>query len=162
MAGLAAAVVRLVDELGERALEALQEKVQVDDLVDADWLGGGRCRGERLDNCLDLFHGATLDREHDDERHLALRARHLEVKSLVLVAQDLYGTALQAAPADRAVVEPRAVANEVDDAHRSRPILRPEPQTRASSDGPRCTCTLPVRRWPNAPSWRAAACGLPA
>src|SRR6266567_8144876 len=131
MAGSAAAVVRLVDELCERALEALQEEVQVDDLVDADRLDGDHRLRERLDDGLDILHRATLDREHDHERHLALRASHLEVKSLVLVAEDLHLAALQAAPADRAVVEPCAVANEVDDAHRSRPILRPEPETRS-------------------------------
>jgi uncharacterized protein len=111
-------VVRLVEELCERALEGLQIKVKVEDLVDRDRLGGDHRLGlgNRL---LDLFDGAARDREHDDERHLALGARDLQVKSLLFVAEDLDVAAFEAASADRAVVEAGSVADELDDAHRS-------------------------------------------
>src|SRR5260221_10955351 len=118
----AAAVVRLVDELCERALEVLQIHVKVEDLVDRDRLG--RDHRLRLGNgLLDLLDRAARDRQHDDERHLALRARHLQVESLLFVAEDLDVAAFEAASADRAVVEAGSVADELDDAHRW-PILR--------------------------------------
>src|SRR6202521_1860877 len=119
----AAAVGRLVEELCERALECLEVEVKVEDLVDRDRLGGhDRLRlGNRL---LDLLDGAPRDRQHDDERHLALRARDLQVESLLFVAEDLDVAAFEATSADRAVVEAGSVADELDDAHRG-PILRP-------------------------------------
>ena len=119
----AAAVVRLVDELCERALEVLEIHVKVEDLVDCDRLGGNDRlrRGNRL---LDLLDGAARDRQHDDEGHLALGARDLQVESLLFVAEDLDVAAFEAASADRAVVEAGSVADELDDAHRW-PILRP-------------------------------------
>src|SRR5204862_2693078 len=86
---------------------------------------------------LDLFHGASRNGEHDDEGDLALRARHLEVKPLVLMAEDLHVAALQAAPTDRAVVKPRAVADELDDAHRRRhitPRIREQPRLAMTFD----------------------------
>src|SRR5947207_573043 len=120
---LTAAVVWLVDQLFERALEVLQVEVKVDDLVDADRLGHGHRFLDALNRgVLDLFHRASRDRKHDDEGDLALRARHLEVKPLVLMAEYLHVAALQAASADRAVVKPGAVADELDDAHRRRHI----------------------------------------
>src|SRR5260370_33696578 len=113
----AAAVVRLVDELRERALEVLEIHVKVEDLVDRDRLGGNDRlrRGNRL---LDLLDGAARDRQHDDEGHLALGARDLQVESLLFVAEDLDVAAFEAASADRAVVEAGSVADELDDAHR--------------------------------------------
>src|SRR5438093_11609665 len=120
---LTAAVVWLVDQLFERALEVLQVEVKVDDLVDADRLRHGHRFLDGLNRgVLDLFHGASRNGEHDDEGDLALRARHLEVKPLVLMAEDLHVPALQAAPTDRPVVKPGAVADELDDAHRRRHI----------------------------------------
>src|SRR6266550_60362 len=120
---LTAAVVWLVDQLFERALEVLQVEVKVDDLVDADRLRHGHRLLHGLNRgVLDLFHRAARDRKHDDEGDLALRARYLEVKPLVLMAEDLHVAALEAASADRAVVEPGAVADELDDAHRRRHI----------------------------------------
>src|SRR5580704_9499234 len=119
----AAAVVRLVEELCERALERLEVKVKVEDLVDRDRLRGHhrlRFRNRRLD----LFDCGPRDRQHDDERHLTLRARDLQVEPLLFVAEDLYVAAFEAASADRAVVEAGSVADELDDAHRE-PILRP-------------------------------------
>src|SRR5258708_578943 len=119
---LAPAVVRLVEELCERALEGLQIKVKVEDLVDGDRLCGDH--GLRVGNRLcDLLDCATRDRQHDDEGHLALRARDLKVKPLLFVAEDLDVAAFEAASADRAVVEAGSVADELDDAHRE-PILR--------------------------------------
>src|SRR5258707_563639 len=119
----AAAVVRLVDELCERALEVLEIHVKVEDLVDCDRLGGHDRlrRGNRL---LDLLDSAARDRQHDDEGHLALGARDLQVESLLFVAEDLDVAAFEAASADRAVVEAGAVADELDDAHR-RPSYAP-------------------------------------
>src|ERR1700682_225992 len=116
---LAAAWVRLLDELEERALEALEIKVKVEDLVDGDRL----CHRDRLDltlgdHLLDLFDGAARNCEHDDERHLALGARDLQVESLLLMAEDLDLATFQAASANRAVVKPGSVADELDDAHR--------------------------------------------
>jgi hypothetical protein len=124
---LAAAGIRLLDQLCKRALEALEIEMKVEDLVDADGLDlqrRGACRFRR--SVLDFLHRAARNREHDDERHLALRAGDLEPKTLVLVAQDLHIAAFQAAPADRAVVKPRTVADELDDAHRSDPYYAPE------------------------------------
>src|ERR1700688_3240250 len=106
----AAAVIRLVEELCERALEGLQIKVKIEDLVDRDRLRGHhRLRlGNRL---LDLFDCAARDRQHDDERHLALRARDLQVKPLLFVAEDLDVAAFEAASADRAGVKAGSVAD---------------------------------------------------
>src|SRR4029077_18492737 len=133
----AATVVGLLDQLSQRALEALQVDVQVDDLVDADRLRRRDALAHRLrDRVLDFLHRAPRDREHDDERHLALRARDLQVETLVLMAENVNVAALQAAPAYRAVVEPSPVADELDDAHRD-PILR---RGIWLSAGPRCTC----------------------
>src|SRR5712691_3928438 len=107
-----------MDEFGEGALEALQVEMQVEDLVHADRLRGRDGLLDRpRDRALDLVDRAAGDREHDDEGDLALSARHLEVKALVLMAQDLDVAPFQAASADGAVVKPRAVANEIDDAH---------------------------------------------
>jgi uncharacterized protein with PIN domain len=115
----AAAVVRLVEELCERALECLEIEVKVEDLVDRDRLGREGWLQLRLGNdLLDLLDGASSDRQHHDERHLALGARDLQVEPLFLVAEDLYVAAFQAPSADRAVVEPSSVADELDDAHR--------------------------------------------
>src|SRR5207253_9007994 len=100
--------------------------MKVEDLVDRDRLRLHHYRLlDELSRTNRLLHRAARDSEHDDKRHLALRARHLEVKSLLLVAEDLDITALDAAPADRAVVEPRPIANELDDAHRSDPYYAP-------------------------------------
>src|SRR5712692_121940 len=112
-AGSAPAVVRLVDELLQRALEAFQIEVQVEDLIDADRFAG-RCRlnaGGSL-HALDLLDRSACDRQHDDERHLALGAGDLQVEPLLLMAEDLDLTALQAAPAHRTVVEPGPIADE--------------------------------------------------
>src|SRR6266699_310083 len=88
-------------------------------------LGARRRRlGRRLDR-LDLVNSATGNREHNDERHLALGACDLEIEALVLMAENLDVAAFKAAPAHRAVVEPSPVADELDDAHRG-PILRRE------------------------------------
>src|SRR5258708_2373791 len=129
----AARAVRLVDQLCERALEALEHQVKVEDLVDRDRLGLRHRLLDELRRAKRLLHRAAGDREHDDERHLALRACDLEMKSLVLVAEDLDVAALQAALADRTVVEAGPVANELDDAHRSDPYyaarLGPNPLT---------------------------------
>src|ERR1700682_4710233 len=123
---LAAAGVRLLDELFESALEVLQVEVEVDDLIHCDGLRRSRRVARRFrDRLLDLLDRPAGDREHDDEGHLALRARDLEVEALLFVAEDLDVATFEAASADRAVVEPRAVADELDDAHRD-PILRPE------------------------------------
>src|SRR6266571_6224544 len=113
VAGSAAAGwIRLVDQLRERALEALEIKVEVEDLVDADGLRGRhRLRGRFGRRVLDSFHRPARDREHDDESHLALSARDLEAKTLLLMAEYLHVAALQAAPADRAVVKPRPIAD---------------------------------------------------
>src|SRR5258708_3736715 len=118
----AAAVVRLVGELCERGLGGLPVKGKIQDLVDGDRLCGdhGLPVGNRLCDLLDC---ATRDRQHDDEGHLALRARDLKVKPLLFVAEDLDVAAFEAASADRAVVEAGSVADELDDAHRE-PILR--------------------------------------
>src|SRR5437667_1792159 len=127
IAGSAAAGwIRLVDQLRERALEALEIKVKVEDLVDADGLRGRhRLLGRFGRRIFDFLHRAARDCEHDDESHLALRTRHLEAKTLVLVAQYLDVAALQAAPADRAVVKARPIADELDYAHRSDPYYAP-------------------------------------
>src|SRR5712691_12112253 len=102
-----------MDEFGEGALEALQVEMQVEDLVDADRLRGRHgLLGRRLDHALDLVDRAAGDREHDDEGDLALSARHLKVKALVLMAQDLDVAPFQATSAVVAVVKRRAVANE--------------------------------------------------
>ncbi len=94
------------------------------DLVDADRLSSRHRlrRGLRL-NALDFVHAGAGYGQHDDERHLALRAFDLKVKTLLLVAEDLHIATLKAAPAHRAVVKPRSVADELDDAHR-KAILR--------------------------------------
>jgi uncharacterized protein len=109
----------LLDELCEGALEALEHEVKVEDLVHAYRLS--RCdrfrHGLGLD-ALNLFDGAARDSKHDDERHLALRASDLKMKALLLVTEDLYIAALEAAPANRTVVKPSPVADELDDAHR--------------------------------------------
>src|SRR5207245_9193582 len=118
---LTAGVVWLVEQRLYRAREGLQVEVKVDDLVDADRLRHGHRFLDGLNRgVLDLFHGASRNGEHDDEGDLALRARHLEVKPLVLMAEDLHVAALQAASTDRAVVKPGAVADELDDARRRR------------------------------------------
>src|ERR1700693_6437099 len=97
---LAAAAIRLLDELSESALEALQVQVEVEDLVDGDGLwhshGFARRFGDRL---LDFLDRPARDREHDDDSHLALGARHLEVEALLFVAQDLDFAAFEAAAA---------------------------------------------------------------
>src|SRR5450759_1049848 len=85
----AAAVVRLVDELCKSALEVLEIKVKVDDLVDGDRLR----RHDRLQlrlgtGFVDFLDRATRDGQHDDERDLALRARDLQVETLLFVADD--------------------------------------------------------------------------
>src|SRR2546421_1479476 len=164
IAGSAAAGwIRLVDQLRERALEALEIKVKVEDLVDADGLRGRhRLLGRFGRRIFDFLHRAARDCEHDDESHLALRTRHLEAKTLVLVAQYLDVAALQAAPADRAVVKARPIADELDDAHRSDPYYAPRLRGDEPSGGPRCTCIRIRRRSPNAWFRRAAPCGLPA
>src|SRR5438445_35110 len=115
----APAVLGLVDELLQRALEVLQVQVQVEDLVDADRLTRRRRlhRVGRLDG-LDLFDSAARDREHDNEGHLALRARDLELETLLLMAENLDVTALEAAPANGTVVKTSPIADELDDAHR--------------------------------------------
>src|SRR5437899_1456020 len=114
----APAVVGLVDELLERALEVLHVEMQVEDLVHAD--GFARQRqllfDRRLDG-LDVFDRSAGDGEHHYESHLALRAGDLEVKPLLLVTEDLDVTAFQAAPAHRTVVEAGPVADELDNAH---------------------------------------------
>src|SRR6266851_2008396 len=115
----APAVVGLVDELRKRALEVLQIEMQIEDLVHADRLA---CRrqfffGQCLDS-LDLFHGAACDCNHNNESHLALCARDLDVEALLLVTEDLDVTAFQAASAHGTVVEAGPVADELDDAHR--------------------------------------------
>src|SRR5579859_6156172 len=128
----AADVVRLVDQLREGSLEALEEEVEVDDLVHADRLGCDHGLSRRLRNAgLDLLDRAAGDGEHDDECHLALRACDLEVKALFGVAEDLHIAALEVAPAHRAVVEPSPVADELDDAHRVAHIT-PHPQVKGS------------------------------
>src|SRR5216683_4421472 len=123
---LAAASVRLLDQLQESALEALEIKVKVEDLIDGDRF----CRHDRLDlalgdHLLDLLGGTAGDREHDDERHLALGARDLQVEALLLMAEDLDFAPFEAASADWAVVEPGSVADELDDAHREAHITLP-------------------------------------
>ena len=93
--------------------------MKVEYLVDRDRLGREDRLQLRLGNdLLDLLDGAPGDGQHDDERHLALGARDLQVEPLFFVAQDLYVAAFQAPSADRAVVEPSSVADELDDAHR--------------------------------------------
>src|SRR3979411_2935943 len=100
--------------------------MEVEDLVDGDRLcGEDRLRLLLRNRLLDLFYCATRDGEHDDEGHLALRARDLKVEALLLVAENLDIAALEAASADRTVVKTGSVADELDDAHR-RPILRPD------------------------------------
>src|SRR5438105_14811796 len=120
---LTAAVVGLVDELFESALKILEIEVKVEDLVDADRLRRGHGFLEGFSRRgLDLFDRPSSDRQHDDEGDLALGARHLEVKPFVLMAEDLHIAALQTASADRAVVKPGTVADELADAHRRRHI----------------------------------------
>src|SRR5947209_7123837 len=102
----AAAVVGLLDQLLERALEVLEVQVEVEDLVGADRFRGHGLEGGGRSDGFDLLHRASGDREHDDERDLALGARDLEVEPLLLMAQDLDVAALEAPPAYRAVVEP--------------------------------------------------------
>src|ERR1700694_188729 len=154
----AAAVIGLLDELREGALEVLEHDVKVEDLVHADWLSNrhGFCHGVGLD-ALDLLDGAARDREHDDERHLALGTRDLQVEALLLVTEDLDIASLEAAPAYRAVVKPCPIADELDDAHRKTILRRGE----SPSAGPLCRCTpqaLPRRN----EQYRAAApCGHP-
>jgi uncharacterized protein len=116
-------VVGLLEELRQGALEALEHEMKVDDLVDADRLASLHRlrRAVRLD-AVDIDCAACY-REHHDEGHLALCACDLKVEPLLLVAEDLDTATLEAAPAHRAVVEPRTVADELDDAHR-KPILR--------------------------------------
>src|SRR5438445_12060825 len=110
---LTAAVVWLVDQLFERALEGLQVEVKVDDLVDADRLRYGHRFLDGLNRgVLDLFLGASRNGEYYDEGDLALRARHLEVKPLVFIADDLHDAALQAESTDRALVHTGYVADE--------------------------------------------------
>src|SRR5919109_2768714 len=149
---LAAAVVRQLDELFERALEALEIEVQVEDLVDADRLrfhDRGFGRSVLMRHRLDLVHRAARDREHDDERHLALRARDLQMESLILVAENLDVAAFQAAPADRTVVIAGSVADELDDAHRSDPYYARRLRRKSPSGGLRCRCNRTRRRSPN-------------
>src|SRR2546428_13467126 len=108
--------------------------MKVEDLVDADGSHLQHRRARRLwRGVFDLLHRAAGDREHDDERHLALSARDLEPKTLLLGAEDLHVAALQAAPADGAVVKPRAVANELADAHRG-PYYAPRLQAEFRRD----------------------------
>src|SRR5438552_12761050 len=153
--------IRLVDQLRERALEALELRVTVEDLVDADGLRGRhRLLGRFGRRIFDFLHRAARDCEHDDESHLALCTRHLEAKTLVLVAQYLDVAALQAAPADRAVVKARPIADELDYAHRSDPYYAPRLRGDEPSDGPRRRCIPTLRQPPNAPSPRAGPCGL--
>jgi|SRR5450631_1903600 len=136
----AAAVVRLVDELCQSALEVLEIKVKVDDLVDGDRLRRHDRLQLRLGNgFVDFVDCATRDGQYDDERDLALRARDLQVETLLFVAEDLDVAAFEAASADRAVVKPGSVADELDDAHRV-DILRREnqrlPSMHAQPSGP--------------------------
>src|SRR5262249_39185202 len=130
----------------------LQIQVDVQDLVHADRFRL-RHRFYRLGFALDLIDGRPCNRKHDDERHLALRARDLKVEALLLVAENLDVAALQAATTHRAVVKASPVANELDDAHAPGAHITP------ASDGPRCTCTLSARRPPSAPYRPAAPSG---
>jgi hypothetical protein len=82
-------VVRVLDQVGEGALVVLEVKVEVEDLVDGDRLDLGDLDDLRLSRELRIFHGGARDREHDDESHLALSARDLQVETLVLVAENL-------------------------------------------------------------------------
>src|SRR4030081_1366420 len=110
----AAAGVRLLDELRESALEVLEIEVKVDDLVDGDRLRSRDSLNLPLRNFrLDSLDGTACNREHDDECHLALCASDLQVEALLLVAQDLHIAAFETASANRAVVEPRSVADEL-------------------------------------------------
>src|SRR5438445_12708457 len=109
---LTAAVVWLVDQLFERALEGLQVEVKVDDLVDADRLRHGHRFLDGLNRgVLDLFYGASRNGEHDDEGDLALRARHLEVKPRVIIAVDMHVGGPKAALTERDAVNPIAVTD---------------------------------------------------
>src|SRR5712692_4610958 len=138
----APAMVGLVDELRKRALEVLQIEMQIEDLVHADRLA---CRrqlffGQCLDS-LDLFHGTARDRNHDNESHLALCARDLDVEALLLVTEDMDVTAFQAAPAHRAVIEAGPVADELDDTHQHAHITPQVFATTATSAYLRCKCS---------------------
>src|SRR5438128_1155419 len=157
----AAAGIRLVDQLRERALEALEVEVKVEDLIDADRCDLQLRRARRLRRrVLDFLHRPACNREHNDEGHLALRARDLQPKTLILMAEDLHLAAFQAASTYRAVVKPGAVADELDDAHRSDPYYAPRLESEGTSDGPRCTCSRIRRRRLNAWSRPAAPCRL--
>src|SRR5438270_1411503 len=162
----------MVQQVLQRALEGLQVQMHVQDLVHRDRVGlphGGARRarrtrrlGRRVDR-LDLVDGSSRDRQDDDERHLALGARDLKVKALVLVAEDLDVAALQAAPADRAVVEASPVADELDDAHR-RPILRRKarhhrrPSMHVHPSGPTTAeCTVPAARTMRSPALKSSS-----
>src|SRR5258708_2962706 len=123
---LAAASVRLLDQLQESALEALEIKVKVEDLIDGDRF----CRHDRLDlalgdHLLDLLGPPPSHPHHDHTPHLPLAARDLQVEALLLMAEDLDFAPFEAASADWAVVEPGSVADELDDAHREAHITLP-------------------------------------
>ena len=68
------------------------------------------------------------------------------MKALLLMAEDLHIAALQAASADRAVVEPSPVTDELDDAHREAHITPGESRLAAIAA---LTSTLDARaaRW---------------
>src|SRR5712692_11934197 len=164
------AVVGLVQEVLQRALEGLQVQMHVQDLVHRYRVGladrGLTARRSRLGRGLDrlhLVHRPARDRQHDDERHLALGARDLQVKALVLVAEDLDVAAFKAAAADRAVVEASPVADELDDAHR-RPILRREalghlcPSMHLQPCGPTTAeCTVPAGSTIRSPAFKSSS-----
>src|SRR4029077_19989811 len=133
--GLAAAVVGLLDELRQGALEALEHQMQIDDLVHAYGLSrGDRLRRDPRLDALDLVGGAPGNREDDDESHLALGTRDLEVEAFLLMTEDLDVAALEAAPAHRAVVEASPVADELDDAHRAANITPQDNRSTAALD----------------------------
>src|SRR5690348_6866009 len=143
----------------------------VEDLVDRDRVRlrlrrlrprRRQLRRDRLHR-LDLVHGPARDCQHHDESDLALRARHLQVKSLLLVAQYLYVAALQAAAADGTVVKASPIADELDDAHRppilrctTRPHRRPSMHVQPASPTT-AECTVPARKTMRSPAFRRSS-----
>ena len=164
-AAAAGSVVVSIDSTSSTAPPAIASTtVHVEDLIHADRLG------LRLDRTrphgshrFDLLDRAACDREHDDERHLALGAGDLKVEPFILMTEDLDVAALQAAPADRAVVEASPVADELDDAHR-RPILRRKtrhhrcPSMHVHPSGPTTAeCTVPAARTMRSPAFKSSS-----
>src|SRR5712692_3608811 len=112
-----AAGIGLLQELDQRALEVLEQQVDVEDLIGIDRSRPGR-HLRRLQRLLfDRLRHRALDGEDDDEGDVAGGAGHLDRVPLLDVREHPDLAALQAPATDRAVVVAGAIADELEHAH---------------------------------------------